>query len=244
MTPPRFYITDTLGIGSHAELPDSAAHHAVRVLRLKPGDSIVLFNGDGFEYPSQITDIVKRTVTVEITEQKAISRESPLVTTLIQAVTNSDKMDFTIQKAVELGVARIMPVISDRCVIRLNSERAEKRHKHWQGIIISACEQCGRNRLPDIDPVVSLDTMVSATSVSDELRLLLTPDAQTSIKKELAPPQSVSFLVGPEGGLTDTEIRLLVDNGFHPVRLGPRVLRTETAASVVLSVIQTLWGDF
>lgn len=242
MSSPRFYISVPLAADTRLDLPEAAAHHAARVLRLRAGDAVVLFDGRGGEYAASIAAIGKHDVTVAIGEHHAIERESPIAVTLAQAISSGERMDLTVQKAVELGVARIVPVESERCVVRLKGERAEKRAAHWRQIAIGACEQCGRNRVPEIGPVVTLHAWLAATSNAQ--RWLLAPEATKPLREMPRPERPVEILVGPEGGLTDAEIAAATRAGFEPVRLGPRVLRTETAAPALLAAMQALWGDF
>lgn len=242
MPTPRFYISAPLAANTRLDLPEAPAHHAARVLRLRAGDAVVLFDGRGGEYAATIAAIGKHEVTVETGVHQAIERESPIDVTLVQAISSGDRMDLTIQKAVELGATRIVPVESERCVVRLKGERAEKRVAHWQQVAIGACEQCGRNRVPEIRPIVTLDAWLAVTSAAQ--RWLLAPGAAKPWREMPRPERPVEILVGPEGGLTDAEIAAATRAGFQPVRLGPRVLRTETAAPALLAAMQALWGDF
>jgi 16S rRNA (uracil1498-N3)-methyltransferase len=182
-------------------------------------------------------------VTVAIERHDPVERESPLPVTLVQALSSGERMDLTIQKAVELGVARIVPVESERCVVRLKGERAEKRVAHWRQVAISACEQCGRNRIPEVRMISPLEVWLAAEK-NDALRWVLLPGAHTALRDLPRPQKPVELLVGPEGGLTDAEADAAQRAGYQPVRLGPRVLRTETAAPALLAALQALWGDF
>ena len=259
MSIPRFHIPVPLTVAATLNLPEAAAHHATRVLRLRSGDVVTLFNGQGGEYSARITAIGKHAVTVAIERHDPVERESPLPVTLVQAVSSGERMDLTIQKAVELGVARIVPVESERCVVRLKGERAEKRVAHWQQVAISACEQCGRNRIPEVRMISPLDVWLSAEVTSpwmdevdrvgnrrssDALRWVLLPGTHTALRELQRPQKPIEVLVGPEGGLTDAEADAAQRAGYQPVRLGPRVLRTETAAPALLAALQALWGDF
>jgi 16S rRNA (uracil1498-N3)-methyltransferase len=243
MSTPRFHVPVPLTVAATLDLPEAAAHHAARVLRLRCGDAVTLFNGMGGEYAACITAIGKHDVTVTIERHDPVERESPLPVTLVQALSSGERMDLTIQKAVELGVSRIVPVESERCVVRLKGERAEKRVAHWQQVAISACEQCGRNRIPEVRMISPLDVWLAA-EVSDALRWVLLPGAHTVLRDLPCPQKPVELLVGPEGGLTDAEAEAAQRAGYQPVRLGPRVLRTETAAPALLAALQALWGDF
>lgn len=243
MSIPRFYHPALPPHAKLVDLPPEAAHHATKVLRLQDGDRIVLFDGGGGEYPATISRISKQGTLVEISPWQERECESPLNVTLAQAISSGDKMDFTLQKAVELGITRIQPIASARSVVKLSGERAEKRVRHWRQVVISACEQCGRNRVPDIGSILSLEDWLGS-HLPDGLRLTLAPDA-TALLRELPPPAiPIVLLIGPEGGLAPDEVKAAASKGFMPVRLGPRVLRTETAALAALAAMQTLWGDF
>ncbi|BBP02426.1 16S rRNA (uracil(1498)-N(3))-methyltransferase [Sulfuriferula nivalis] len=239
----RFYFPDTIQTHQDYALPDAAAHHAARVLRLNVGDHITLFNGTGEEYAASITFIDKRNVNVHIESCQNTSRESPLKTTLVQGISSGDRMDYTLQKAVELGVTHIQPVSCARSVVKLNDERADKRRIHWQNLVISACEQCGRNTVPQVAPVMSLNAWLNLPSTS-QLRLLFAPDAEHTLHTLAAPTGPIELLAGPEGGFTPDEYQAALATQHTAIRLGPRVLRTETAALAALSAMQTLWGDF
>lgn len=242
MNQPRFYCREALAPGAHIELPEPVARHAVRVLRLPPGAPVVLFDGRGGEYPAILERIERDRAFAELGAWREIERESGLAVTLVQAVQAGEKMDFTIQKAVELGIGSIVPVDSRRSVIRLSGERAGKRVAHWQGVAAAACEQCGRNRVPLVAPLEKLENWL-ARPAGDSLRLMLAPGAELALT-ELAPAKNVQLLVGAEGGLDPQEVIAAQQAGFRAVRLGPRVLRTETAALAALAAMQALWGDF
>jgi 16S rRNA (uracil1498-N3)-methyltransferase len=242
MNSPRFYCREALSPGAHVELPEPVARHAVRVLRLPPGAPVVLFDGRGGEYPAHIERIERDRVYAELAAWQEIERESPLAVTLVQALQAGDKMDFTIQKAVELGVRGIVPVESRRSVLRLAGERAAKRVAHWQGVVASACEQCGRNQVPLVAPLEKLENWL-ARPASGILRLMLAPDAGQTLV-DVAPAGEVQLLIGAEGGLDPQEMIAAQHAGFRAVRLGPRVLRTETAGLAALAALQALWGDF
>ncbi len=243
MNLPRFYCPEALSPGAHIDLPEPVARHAVRVLRLPPGASVVLFDGRGGQYEARIEQIEKNRVGVSLGPWLDVECESTLAVTLIQAVQSGDKMDFTIQKAVELGVAGIVPVDSRRSVTRLSGERAAKRMAHWQGVAESACEQCGRNRVPQVASLEKLENWLARPAPDAGLRLILAPDAEFALA-DLPPARQVQMLIGAEGGLDPQEIRAAKEAGFQAVRLGPRVLRTETAALAALAAMQALWGDF
>lgn len=243
MTTPRFYCPEILAQSGTAELPEQAAHHAARVLRLQVGDRVAVFNGLGGEGEARITDIGKRNVMVEIVSWHAVERESPLQVRLAQAISAGEKMDFTLQKAVELGIGNIQPLASERSVVRLSGERAEKRVAHWQGVVIAACEQSGRNHVPEVAPIRPMLDWLGEQDGSG-LRLMLSPVAEVGLRDLLKPTGNVTLLVGPEGGLSPGEAEAAQRYGFTPVRLGARVLRTETAALAALAAMQTLWGDY
>jgi len=242
----RFHVRGTLGNGSEIRLSAEAAHHAVRVLRLGVGEPVVLFDGHGGEFEARITRMERGEVLVKTGAHREVERESRLHIVLVQGLSSGDRMDITLQKAVELGVARIQPVATERSVVKLRDERAHRRMEHWRNLVVSACEQCGRNRVPEVLPLLDLPDWLAQLTVpaqGDETRLVLSPAAERSLK-ELAPPARMMLLIGPEGGLSVVETRLAQSRGFVPVRLGPRILRTETAALAALSAIQMLWGDF
>lgn len=239
----RFYCPQRLGPGQVLDLPPEAAHHAAKVLRMEAGHELTLFNGEGGEYAATITHISKNGVTVKTAAFREHEIESPLKITLAQAISSGDKMDYTLQKAVELGITHIQPLASERCVVKLTGERAEKRVRHWQQVVISACEQCGRNQVPEVAPIQSLTHWLGNLS-PEEQHLMLAPGAQLSLSELPAPTSPVTLLIGPEGGLSPAEIRAAESYGFASARLGPRVLRTETAALTALAAMQTLWGDF
>ena len=235
----RFYIAAPLSLGQHA-LPEEQAHYIGRVLRHGVGDAVQLFDGSGQEYLGQLIEVGKKSVRVELTEQLPGQPDSPLRVHLGQGLSRGERMDWAIQKATELGVAEITPIVSERCEVRLKDERADKRLAHWQQVAISACEQCGRSSVPLIHPPLLLADWL--TQGDAELKLVLHPVAEPLVSH--AKPASLAFLIGPEGGLNDNEVSQAVAAHFQAARLGPRVLRTETAAAVALSVAQQLWGDF
>jgi 16S rRNA (uracil1498-N3)-methyltransferase len=241
---PRFYCPGDLSQGATPDLPQAAAHHAARVLRLNVGDPVVLFNGQGGESSGQVHIITKSRVAVRIGARLAREAESPVAISLVQGLSARERMDFTVQKAVELGVTEIFPVETRRSVMRLAQERAERRVEHWQNLAISACEQCGRNRVPVIHPVTGLaDWLGAHPSTQAELRVILSAAAAMRLR-ELTPATRVQLLAGPEGGFTPEEAEMAQACDFTAVRLGPRILRTETAAIAALAAIHTLWGDF
>ena len=203
---------------------------------------MVLFDGRGGEYLAHIQRIERERVVAELASWQDVERESPLAVTLVQALQAGEKMDFTIQKAVELGVRDIVPVESRRSVLRLSGDRAAKRVAHWQGVAASACEQCGRNQVPLVAPLEKLESWL-ARPAEASLRLMLAPDADEALV-DLPPASAVQLLIGAEGGLDPQEVLAAKQAGFRPVRMGPRVLRTETAGLAALAILQALWGDF
>lgn len=238
----RIYQNCPLTEYSTVTLDELASHHLARVLRAKVGEKVVLFNGQGDEYSAVIQDIHKKTVCVEVLKKIQRDVESALDLSLAQGISRGEKMDYTIQKAVELGVKRIIPLFTERCNVKLDSERGEKRLQHWQSIIISACEQSGRNCIPDIHMPGTLESWLP--TVTADHRLVLSPYAKSRLKDQ--PIQSsarVVLLIGPEGGLSDKEIALAEQFDFLPLNLGQRVLRTETAALAAISALQSVFGD-
>ena len=241
MMNPRFFCPQPLAPRSLAGLPAAAAHHAVRVLRLGVGDAVTLFNGEGGEYPGRLVE-AGRSARVELDEWLPVERESPFDITLAQALPSGDRMDFVVQKAVELGVARIQPLLAARSVVRLAGERAARRVDHLRQVAISACEQCGRNRLPEIAPILDLRQWLGQLAQDNEMqRLLLSPQGGRR-PRELAGNRFL-LLVGPEGGLDKEEAAAARLAGFADLSLGPRILRTETAGPAALAALGTLHGD-
>lgn len=235
----RFFIDAPLSLGQH-QLPETQAHYIGRVLRHALGDALQLFDGSGNEFLGELIEVGKKNVRVELREAFAGLAESPLRIHLGQGLSRGERMDWAIQKATELGAGEISPILSERCEVRLKDERADKRMAHWRQVAISACEQCGRSVIPVIHPPIGLDAWLG--QVEAELKLVLHPLAEPWASH--SPPRSLAFLIGPEGGLADAEVDQAKAHGFHAARLGPRVLRTETAPVVALSVAQQLWGDF
>ena len=239
---PRFYCPIPLAPGASVDLPAEAAHHAARVLRLDAGDQVRLFNGRGGEWLARI-ERLKPTVHVSLEAFDATDREPPLQVTLVQGLAAGDKMDWIVQKTVELGVAAIQPVAARRSVVRLSGDRGERRVQHWGNIAIAACEQSGRNCVPAVAPVIDLAQYLAQPRRDNELRLVLAPRAPGRMR-DLAPPAGpVTILIGPEGGFDDGEFLAAEGVGFVAVSLGPRVLRIETAGPAALAVIMALWGD-
>jgi 16S rRNA (uracil1498-N3)-methyltransferase len=240
---PRLYLPGDIPAHGVCVVSAEQSHHLAHVLRLAAGDAVIAFDGRGREYPAAIERIGKNGVTLTVGDPRTVDRESPLAVILAQGISSGDRMDYTVQKAVELGVHAIQPLAAERSVVRLDRDRAAKRVAHWQAVVVSACEQCGRNRVPQVLPVVALGTWLGAVP-TDALRFTLTPGASTRLAELERPRGAVILLAGPEGGLSPREHESAVMTGFTPVRLGPRVLRTETAAVAALAAMQTLWGDF
>lgn len=237
----RFFFPSPLPGGNAVRLPDALAHHAVRVLRLRDGEPIVLFDGHGGERHA-VLRVRGREVDAELGERSEVERESPLRIVLAQALASGDKMDWIVQKAVELGVEAVWPLQAERSVLRLAGERADKRVEHWRQVAISACEQSGRNRVPELMPVRSLRDCLATEG--EGLSLVLDPQAGQRLAELPPPAGQVRLLIGPEGGWSDAELALCRSVGCVGVRLGPRVLRTETAGLAAIAAMQALWGDY
>jgi 16S rRNA (uracil1498-N3)-methyltransferase len=255
MTLPRFYCPVEISTGQAIELPASIAHHATRVLRLQHGAELVLFNGRGGEFQSVIAQIGKNSVTVVIEKHLAIERESQLSVTLAQTICASEKMDWIVQKAVELGVNRIQPIATKRSVVKLSAERGEKRLSHLRKVVISACEQCGRNLIPEVLPPASLQDWLGQQIVyrgsfaGEELSdsyFVLSPAAKEGLRyySRTSRTTAITLLVGPEGGFARDEEASVLAAGFLPLRLGPRILRVESAALAAVAAMQVIWGDY
>ena len=237
---PRLFTPVALTLGAELRLPDRAAHH-VSVLRLRRGDSIILFNGHGGEFTAELARVSAGQAWARVLTGRSPVRESPLSVALAQCVSSGDRMDTTLQKSTELGVSRIIPIASERSVVKLSGDRAARRVAHWRNVVIAACEQCGRNLVPEVAGITDIEAFLDGQGPRG-LRLLLAPEAG-QILSRLPRPQEVALLVGPEGGLTDRERAYAERAGYVPVRFGPRVLRTETAPLAAIAAMQTLWGD-
>lgn len=237
----RLYVPAALGPDRELELPPATAHRMREVLRARVNDSLVLFDGRGGEYSAVIRRMARDGVTVHTGAHRAISCESPLEVTLVQGISRGERMDYTLQKAVELGVTRIIPLASARSQVKLDPARAARRLEHWRGIVVHACEQSGRDRLPELTDIATLENVIATDGAS--LKLTLSPGAAVALVDSVAGHRAVSLVIGPEGGLDAAEIARLETHGYRPVRLGPRVLRTETAALVALSALQIIAGD-
>lgn len=242
----RLFCPGEIAAGQTMTLPERPAHHARDVLRLTVGDEVTLLNGLGGEFRARLASVTKKQVTVDILEFHRREAEAPYPVTIAQCLAGGDKMDWVVEKSVELGATTIQPLAAARSVLRLNPERAAKRLEHWRAIAQSACEQCGRNRIPVIAPVVAIDHWLASMRMQPGLKLMLSPvhaNSFSSLPKP-APGAPITLLIGPEAGLSDAEEALAQSAGFTPVLLGPRVMRTETAALAALAAIHARWGDF
>jgi len=240
---PRFFCPFPLHPGATVELAAEAAHHALKVLRVGAGDTAILFDGRRGQWRATLHPAGKA-LRATLTAFEDSDPEPPLLLTLVQALPASDKMDLVVQKAVELGVVRIQPVAAKRSVVRLAGERAERRVEHWRNIAIASCEQCGRNRVPAVAPILDLPQYLGIAARENALRFVFAPGATGSLRDLKAPQGPVSLLVGPEGGFEEGELLAAHAAGFQPIRLGPRVLRTETAGIGAVAAMMALWGDW
>jgi 16S rRNA (uracil1498-N3)-methyltransferase len=240
----RIFVPGPLTVGSQAELPAQAGAHLTRVLRLEAGAPLTLFNGAGGEYAAALLPASGKQTLARVTRHDAIERESPLQVTLLQGIARGERMDFIVQKATELGVTRIVPVLAERSVVKVDPKQRERKREHWQAIAISACEQCGRNRVPDVAVPLSLEESIRNLP-ADVLRCLLAADGAAPLARVATDDrQPLTLLIGPEGGLAENERTFAHTNGFRDYRLGPRVMRTETAGLAALAVLQAVAGDF
>lgn len=236
---PRLFVDLALATGTTVELPATAAHHVARVLRMESGDAVILFDGRGGEYPSRLAVESRGTVRALVGPHVPVERESAVAVTLLQGISSADRMDFTVQKAVELGVAAIQPLMTQKSVVRLSGERQSKRVDHWQRVAIAACEQCGRNRVPAVHEPVAVDRYLPPAEAT---KWVMAPDGTERLSGRVQGP--VILAVGPEAGFTADEEKVLGARGFRALRLGERVLRTETAALAALAAIHALSGEF
>ena len=239
----RSHIDAELIEGQSLALPESTATHLLRVLRLGLGDEVLLFNGDGYDYRARISAVAKRSAEVQVEARIEVQRESPLQVTLAQALARGEKMDWVLQKATELGVSRIAPVVTERTEVKLDAERADRRLQHWRGVVASACEQCGRARLPQIEEPRALADFLVASKAEGHLILALDPDGEHSLAA-LPAFERLTLVIGPEGGLSPRDLGQLRAAGARGLRLGPRILRTETAGIAALAALQALRGDW
>jgi 16S rRNA (uracil1498-N3)-methyltransferase len=239
----RIHVDQPLAVASELNLPPQAAEHVVRVLRMNPGEPLTVFNGDGNDYAAVIVAVGKREVMLRIEQVRPLANESPLQLTLAQGVARGEKMDLIVQKATELGVVRIVPLLTERSEVKLDAARAEKRLMHWRAVAASACEQSGRARLPEIAAALPLSTWLTSLTGDGALRLALLPEAARSSRELRFNGAGGLLVVGPEGGLGERDINALTAAGFDGLRLGPRILRTETAGLAALAALQALHGD-
>ncbi|SFF39685.1 16S rRNA m(3)U-1498 methyltransferase [Fontimonas thermophila] len=239
----RIYFETPLAEGTQLALPESAFRHLVQVLRMRQGDAFIAFDGRGGEYEAVLVEVSKRAATAQVRAHRAIERESPLDLALAQCICKGERMDYSLQKAVELGVRRIVPLVSGRSVVRLDEERWARKLAHWRGVIVAACEQSGRTRLPHLEPVQLLAQWLDENRACGE-RLMLDPQGRYGLRALARPNGPVTLLVGPEGGLGSDELAHARRSGFLGIRIGPRVLRTETAGVAALAALQALWGDW
>ena len=239
MRVPRIYTDQALTVGDSIELSDQAARH-ISVLRMQAGRALILFNGQGGEYQATLTQVGKKNASAVIDSFDHSERESPLSIHLGIGISRGERLDLVLQKATELGVTEITPLFTSRTEVKLNAERQEKKQQHWQQVLISACEQCQRNQLPRLHPATAFDRWIS--EVNSEARFVLHHRTDTTLAGT-ARPESVALVIGPEGGLSETEISLAAEHRFQSLKLGPRVFRTETAPLAAISVLQFLWGD-
>ncbi len=238
---PRIYLERALAENTGCLLSDDAAHHVSKVLRMEVEQSLHLFDGRGGYFDATITRIDKRSVEVVTGDHHPDECESPLAITLVQGVSRGERMDYTLQKAVELGVQQIVPVLCQYTNVKLDDEKKQKRHEHWGKIIINACEQCGRNQIPSLTLTQELDEWVDVDA--NEVKLILQPGTSMQISQLKSKQDRVTLLAGPEGGFSGTEVALAVQHGYQAISLGPRILRTETAALAAITACQVMWGD-
>ena len=239
----RIHIAQPLSEGLEISLPESAFRHLVQVLRMQAGDTFVAFNGEGGEFTATLGEVGKKRANARLGAPTPTERESPLDLTLAQCVSKGDRMDYTIQKAVELGVTRMQPLLSVRSVVRVDAERWDKKLEHWRGVIISACEQSGRTRVPELLPLLTLTGWLDNAGVRGT-GLTLDPESRRGLRALPQPDGAITLLVGPEGGLSPEELDAARRAGLTGVHMGPRVLRTETAGVAALAALQALWGDW
>jgi len=241
----RFYHSKPININQNIIMDDFAAHHALKVMRLKSNDQLILFNGDGSDYLAQVINISKRQVEVSIKSKEDIDSKSNLKLILLQALTSNDKMDLIIQKTTELGISEIQPIICERSIVKIKKEKLKKKLSHWRQVSIAACEQCGRAKIPTIHEPENIIKYLERIMESDkDTKIILSPEASKSLDN-ITPniKQGIKFLIGPEGDFTKQELDLSIQKGFSPIKIGPRILRTETAPICILSILQYKYGD-
>ena len=240
---PRIYTAQAMPVGAEILLPEQAGEHAVRVLRLERGHPLILINGDGCEYDAELASLAKRAVTAVIMKVREVDREASLSITLAQSIARGEKMDWILQKATELGVSNIVPLVTERTEVKLDEERAERRMAHWDSVIESACEQCGRTTLPALAPPQRIDRWLTALDFNG-VRLAMIPDGETTVRELRSTNSGVVVVVGPEGGLSEQDVSMLRQADFFGLKLGPRILRTETAGIAAIAALQAVYGDF
>jgi 16S rRNA (uracil1498-N3)-methyltransferase len=239
---PRFFVDDHLVCGQNLILPEPIVRH-IQVLRMREGESLTLFNGRGGEYSATLNQLSKRSAECSLDDFHDVSRESPVWLGLAQAISSGDRMDFTLQKGVEMGVSMFQPLAAERSVVKLSGERADKRVTRWQEIVLSACEQSGRTVVPQVCPIMTVEQWLQQKLDAD-IRLLLSPLGSGRLADRVDAPGRAWLMAGPEGGYSAREEKLALDSGWTPMKLGPRILRTETAALAAVGAIQCLWGDY
>jgi len=241
----RFYHSKTININEIIFLDDFATHHALKVLRLKKGDELILFNGDGYDFQGQIINIAKKRVEVMINSRRIVANESNLKVTLLQALISNEKMDLIIQKTTELGISEIQPIVCQRGIVKIKNDKIEKRLLHWKQVSIGACEQCGRAKIPVINEPENITKYLEKIIMSDKsLKIILSPTAIKSLNEiSYSIDQNIKVLIGPEGGFSKKELELATKKNFLPIKIGPRILRTETAPLSIMSILQYKYGD-
>jgi len=241
----RFYHSKTININEIIFLDDFATHHALKVLRLKKGDELILFNGDGYDFQGQIINIAKKRVEVMINSRRIVANESNLKVTLLQALISNEKMDLIIQKTTELGISEIQPIVCQRGIVKIKNDKIEKRLLHWKQVSIGACEQCGRAKIPVINKPENITKYLEKIIMSDKsLKIILSPTAIKSLNEiSYSIDQNIKVLIGPEGGFSKKELELATKKNFLPIKIGPRILRTETAPLSIMSILQYKYGD-
>jgi 16S rRNA (uracil1498-N3)-methyltransferase len=244
MRAPRIFVADRLDTGAEVVLAEAASNHLLRVLRLRPGAALTAFNGEGGEFDAVLKGVERDRVRLAIGPFRPQNVESPLAITLAQGISRGERMDYTLQKAAELGAARIVPLTTAFCQVRLEGERLERRMEHWRGVMIGACEQCWRTLVPELSPVQPLSDWLAAErrSAKPALRLVFDPDGDRRLS-DCERTTRITLLIGPEGGLDGHEVQAAREAGFTAVRFGPRLLRTESAGPAAIAALQTLWGD-
>ena len=240
---PRLFVHNKITSHTSLSLDETASRYLSRVLRLGVGQDLTIFDGTGKDYHASIGEVARTRVTLQVTDALILPLTHTRTVNLIQGLGKGEKMDYVVQKAVELGVSNIQPLVTEFSVVRLAGIRAEKRVRHWRQIAIHACEQSGRNTLPSISDICNFNDWLKTLSPNDDLNLTLAPDGPQSLATLPSPPGAINLIIGPEGGLSKPEMAALREHGFIPVRLGPRILRTETAAAAALTATQLLWGD-